>query len=383
MNENKKDMESFAQISAILEESNDENTRLKCLDKLIKFNIDPLQFEKILEDLIISEESELIRARALELFYEKCLKINTDPLEWSIRNDNSSIILVLHEKLLNQNLNDETNNLKSLIKERYKKIASLYHISPEELKFFLDLGIKFNLNKKYSMDSYLEFSFLENIAYEVENNHVKALNVSFLNDIPNTIKNLKYLEHLDLSCNYLMDLPQELSSLKRLKFLGLNWNQFDHVPLVIKELRVNENLELELNHNFIKEFPEWLACVKNLKSLSLRYNKIESFHILNSNSTILDFLDLSYNKISKISLISNTIQNLKVLLLNHNSLVEIPEDFSNFHSLERLELQDNQIKTIPKFILDLDNLKILNLRNNPIKKKNSLLNKAYGIKITI
>ncbi|MHA1805702.1 MAG: leucine-rich repeat domain-containing protein [Promethearchaeota archaeon] len=383
MNENKKNLEDFIHFSTILEESNDEATRLKCLVKLINFNIESEKLMKILEDLIISEESELIRGKALEFFYEKFVDIKIDPLEWSIQNDDSPSILCLHEKLLNRFLGDKANKLRSLIHERYKKIAALFRISPEEIKFFHDLGINFNLNKNYLTDSYMEFYLQKNIAFGVENNHVKVLTISFFNQIPKTIKNLPYLEHLDLSCNYLTDLPKELTSLRRLQFLGLNWNKFDHVPMVLKDSRVNENLVLEMNHNNIKEIPEWLVNVKNLKSLLLRNNKINTFHVPRSNSTKLEYLDLSNNKISEIPLISKTLQNLKVLILNHNLIAGIPEDFSNFHSLEKLELQNNQIKTVPKFILDLNNLKILNLRHNPIKKKSELLKRSNGLKIMI
>lgn len=329
--------DALSLLSTILEESNDVQVRLKCVDYLSKFEGIVPKLLHLLENLIISDESELVRAKAIKIFYKRFIEYTSEPLKWSIKNDNSSHILKTHKNIIQNNIESKFKKLHIIWIKRVENIAYNLRLELMELNFLIDLGINFELNKSFNTDSYIGVESDNNLFYEVRKKHIITLNVSLICNFPLSVRNLTFLEHLDLSFNYLKNLPSEFKNLNNLKYLDLSWNEFSYFPNAIQELEFNKAFELLINHNKINTIPGWLTNFKKLKYLSI----------------------------------------------NNNNIREISENFDKLSSLEFLDISHNLIKYIPESIFKLKKLKILNIKNNPITNLKPPIKQTSNLKIII
>ncbi len=89
-----------------------------------------------------------------------------------------------------------------------------------------------------------------------------------LEEIPQEIENLKYLEGLDLSYNELKALPKEIGQLKKLKILNLYNNKLETLPVEITQLPVLEILNVKENKKL--KLPKEFGEMKSLDKDSLK-----------------------------------------------------------------------------------------------------------------
>ncbi|XP_035826744.1 malignant fibrous histiocytoma-amplified sequence 1 homolog [Aplysia californica] len=122
---------------------------------------------------------------------------------------------------------------------------------------------------------------------------------NFLQTIPPSIYNLKYLRVLDMSNNLLTNLPEDIGRLKGLRVLRLSCNNFERVPPTIGHLTQLE--ELNMSQNRVRRLP---PEIKGLTSL-------------------------------------------QILILERNNLQSLPEELCELRELHTLDVTDNEIRALP------------------------------------
>lgn len=214
-----------------------------------------------------------------------------------------------------------------------------------------------------------------------------------LYNMPNDIKDLKYLEELNLSGNKLMFIPNELTELKKLKRLLLKDNNLTELcetfcsyanfrhELIKLDLSKNQlsnanfsrriglflNLiELNLSENQFDSIPNTLP--KNLEYLNLNKNKIKSLMTMPMSDSIYKdndlLLALNMDEISKRK--SKHLLKSSILSQKYKS----NEFFINNQKNESLYDQpdvDQFDQLLMPHVFFLRNLKILHLRENQIQ----------------
>lgn len=125
--------EAIELLIPFLESSDDINLRIRSLEILSKINITNPKIFKILENLLVSDENEIIRLIVVEIIIKSFLIKGLKSLKWVIKNNESPILLRKVKKLIE---NKDLKSSKVLLEEFYnrlKNIASIYRIGFEEL----------------------------------------------------------------------------------------------------------------------------------------------------------------------------------------------------------------------------------------------------------
>jgi len=203
-----------------------------------------------------------------------------------------------------------------------------------------------------------------------------------LDNLPSNIKDLEYLEELDLSNNSFSDFPSELcevsnelSTLRIEKNLLCDPTSITHC--VMEDIRVDFT---EQSCTLIKETQEMDFLLKFIRDNSLDsissniFDDIEwSWSDADSAITsdgkhierIVEIRWMDYN----ITYIPSEIEDLKylqILELEDNKLVTLPAEMKWLERLKDLQLQDNQLQALPSFIGLMTNLEELNVRGNKL-----------------
>ncbi|XVF77247.1 hypothetical protein PTKIN_Ptkin14bG0027700 [Pterospermum kingtungense] len=195
--------------------------------------------------------------------------------------------------------------------------------------------------------------------------------------IPKALGNLSKLDNLDLSRNNLSGkIPSSLiKNLSQLEFLYLGINQLEGpIP---DEVSAFPNLfSLYLSSNFLNgTLPSWLYTIPSLKYIDLSNNQFIG-PIPSSISQLLNLtsLDLSSNKLSGIVEFGmfSKLQNLKYLVLSSNSLSLIFNGTNANYALPNLQdlyLSSCNVSEFPQFLRGSKSLQNLELSNNRIYGK--------------
>ena len=189
--------------------------------------------------------------------------------------------------------------------------------------------------------------------FKIKNNKIVALQIinSDLEELPESIGELKSLEELFLYCNKIKSLPETFGELILLKKLHLQVNRLEILPHSISNLVFLKELYIEGNN--LKEVPDSIG------------NLVE-----------LEILGLGKNQLEHISEAIGKLRKLKELNLDNNNLKELPESICQLNVLKNLCLEDNKIMRIQESILSIKSLKYLILRKNPCFK--SIKNEYSG-----
>lgn len=244
---NIKMIEGIEFLISIIEKSENTSSRLESLKILYKLkNRDQIVF-KTLENCIISDESEEIRIISAKNILESYLPVGEKCLEWALLNDKSSRLLKVFGKMLNDPKVDQFKTLYAIYLQRLEKIAEKFDVVSEEVPFLLDL--------EFNLDNYNSFNWNSNsklicdgdVMFKIQDQHITELSISLRDQFPSSIKLLKNLTNLNLSCNNLTDLPNTLIDLTNLKSLDLSWNNFKVVPDVLNELKSIDKINFQNN----------------------------------------------------------------------------------------------------------------------------------------
>jgi hypothetical protein len=283
-------------LISLIETSDDTEIRIESINVLRDIKIQNQIIFKILENLILSDESVRVRDSALHEILDNYLEQAKDPIVWIIEHENSPIILRRIFDFFETIDPLEYGFILEKIAIWFRKYSSNLGISIEESRFFLDLEVIFATDKPNYEINYSSYKFFQKLSdikgddpwLLIKKKHVEALNLNYFNwkyikdnqDVMNSFLNLydlnTYLETLkkyDLDLNA-FDLPTSIGKLTNLKKLILKKNNLKDLPNSIVNLQ-NLNI-LDLSQNLLNEIPSFVSSFKSLEKLNLKNNNIQT-----------------------------------------------------------------------------------------------------------
>ena len=198
--------------------------------------------------------------------------------------------------------------------------------------------------------------------------------------LPDKVRFLTSLEHLDLSWNRLQTLPSSISQLTRLRLLKLYQNQLTAIP----DLSKLENLrDLNLWQNHLTSIPETIGNLTQLDVLNLSNNQFTSVPDFVSRMRVMSKFTMRYNPIVRFprDMLSLSVddsqwkkhsddilqmENLQILSLRWDKIAELPSEIKRLRCLRSLDLRSNALTKLPDEISLLTNREVLLLDQNPI-----------------
>ena len=389
------DIESLIeQLSSLIENSRNLNIRIQSVQTFGRLNLTSNNFLiksqnflfHLLENLLISDSSEIIRNNAAIILNKIFKTRSLTPMKWALLHDESPLCLETIHKSLMEIINelDKSNNDESysiLINEVNAIQDSDFKISIQNYKkgqLTKPILIKILIN--YFTLLYLKKTYWR-IKYRLKDARVVELDFSFkvLNKLPSALRFLQALEKLTLKYNQILKLPEWIGELSSLNHLNLNINNIAKLPNSISML--NELEELSLWKNELEKLPDNFGKLTNLKKLNLRLNQLSSLPEIIGNLTNLKQLDMHDNRLSSLPRSIKHLQSLEVLNLSWNLLEELPEEIYSLSSLRVLDLGRNEVKMISSSINRLKSLEILNLSENKLTFLPSTIGNLHSLKI--
>jgi len=315
-------------LISLIEESDNPEVCVECIDVLEKISYKSEMIFKILENHLISDKNPSVRNAAVKVLISNFFKEGINSILWAIEHDNSPLVLKSISDFIKECNEPQIDLLSQKLYNWTNKFASSIDIVPEEAKFFLDLEVLLaygNENYTIDTDTYKYFRIITDYKTKepwlvLKNQHVEILNFNYFNwkYIKNNKEQIESLlnlsnPHLFLSSiqgyyfgdNTPVKIPDSIRLLTRIKNLNLSGNKIKEIPLSIKFLTSLEKLDLSKNE--IQEIPEWITSLCSLK-----------------------FLNLNNNKIEKIPESIKDINSLKDLRLSKNIIYCIPESLRPF-----------------------------------------------------
>ncbi|TFF90808.1 MAG: leucine-rich repeat domain-containing protein [Promethearchaeota archaeon] len=249
-------------LVTIVEGSESIETRLELLEFLSLYDLRNESYFALFENLLISDAQEKIRALAADIIVHNYIEEGFGALEWAILNDSSPLVLRKVYNLVKETTNPVKIILEAKIYEKFENIAQKYKIAVKEVPFLMDLGLNFSNRNFYIGNQDFHFIYENDKLCIIKEGHIKELGISFIREVPESIGQLKKLEHLDLSFGYISNLPGSIVQLKKLNSINLSWNNLTLIPKVIESLLFVD--QINLSHNEIKFWPRWALEQKNI-----------------------------------------------------------------------------------------------------------------------
>jgi len=244
-------IEGIEFLISIIEKSENTSSRLESLNILYKLKTRDQIVFRTLENCIISDEFEEIRIISTTIVLKHYLNMGRKCLEWAILNDTSSKLLKLLGKMLPNPKIDQDKTLYSIYLQRLEKIAEKFDIVSDEVHFLLDVEFDIGNYKSLNWDSNSKLIYDDDVMFKIQDQHISELCISLRDQIPSSIKLLKNLKNLNLSCNNLTALPDSFCNLTSLESLDLSWNDFKVVPDVLNDLKLIKKIDFQ--NNFIQK----------------------------------------------------------------------------------------------------------------------------------
>lgn len=313
-------------------------------------------YNEIKDEILELQSLSLSRMSIDDYSYLKHLKNLTSlDLSFGKIQDSDTDVLLNLDKLENLNLEgcNSITNFNFVCKLTNIKIINLSRLAIKDISFLENL----NLTKLYLIDSFLMDT--------------------------KTLSGFKELEELDLNGSCSID---DLSFLK--KFVKLRKLNLHNVTAIAKDLNVLQNMvmmeELDLSMNFEIGDITAIAAMKNLRKLNLSLGGISNILPLQEMNE-LEELILSQNSISDITSLKGKTE-LRVLEIYFNDIYDL-SPLESSRKLEILKAQReetslNKIKNIDA-LRGMSNLKIVNLKNHNIENISALSDKYQLLELEL
>jgi Leucine-rich repeat (LRR) protein len=430
-------------LISILNES-EKTTRVRVIETLEKLLPSDPKIFNVLENSLVSDESELVRFAAskalLKIFPEQCVK----PIEWAINHEKSVYFFKKLLTLLETNNSKVSSDFISLV---LKRVGDCYHINPIEAKFILDYTFLIYRNfiehndphdknrNRYVREMYLELNQYSGAALLsstwIENGHIKEFSLNgkiskprnlsmddytySIREIPDSLTLLSKLKKLHISGFCLNQIPDLINKLTSLKHLSINRNYIrdytrpKKLAPQVEKLIFGGNKKLKKTPDFLWEFANRSLSVKNYvkegvlpseapvlamleilrgepisnAELVMERWKIESIEELGVESEGWSYEDIDWyeNHITVYTLNDKGYVN-RISSENPElpSIGLFPEEICTLRHLTELTLVNQEIREIPECIGNLKKLEILNLSDNKIKELPSSVKKLTKLK---
>ena len=383
----------------ILDEVDNIKKRLTAIEGLERLNSGEEKIYKIFENLLISDNNPIIRAKAAKAIIRNFLNKGLEVLKWVFQHERSIDVLIGIETCLNKG----KNSIKiSLLLDLYQNLTKIYGLDINEVKFVLDF--EWILGKSNEIGFFHPY---------IKRNHIISLQLGGydISEIPYSIGMLKNLEYLNLWNNKLITLPKSFENLSSLEQLYLDWNWFQKIPNIswrrlisLRKLSITNNFSLNsLSDSIFNLAKQNFACKyikegvesKQASTLALfefltgqKLKKIEDksdlnkFYAcnykINEKGSVIGIFLYGYHSF-QINFIPKQIlnfSNLEELVLRDQNLQFIPNWINNLNYLEKLDLMNNKICYIPLEINNLNHLISLDLEGNNIENVQNIISKS-------
>ncbi|KAL7397498.1 hypothetical protein ABVT39_022961 [Epinephelus coioides] len=117
-----------------------------------------------------------------------------------------------------------------------------------------------------------------------------------LNQLPDQLRNLKKLQHLDLSMNDFTCVPDCVVALPALEWLDMGGNQLEHLPEDIHRMEMLHTLWLQRNQ--LERLPDNISRMKSLDTLVLSSNRLRDIPPLMEDMSNLRFVNFRDNPLT-------------------------------------------------------------------------------------
>jgi len=212
-------------LISLLEESDGDEIRAKCIDAFSKLGLKTQKIFRIIENCLVSDKSALVRraaARILVRDFPK--KDNYLVLKWAVDHENAVIMVKQLLDLFNS-IDDPHFNL--FKRDLLKKLEDVYNIVADEIELILNLGILYiEFSRDYQIDIYSSwFKIME-----------------LLKRYPDNIGLLPRLTYLRSGGHKLKPLSKSTISLSELRKIYLKGNEINSLPNFWDRVRVIKDL---------------------------------------------------------------------------------------------------------------------------------------------
>jgi len=287
-------------LTSLVENSENENVRLKAIINLEKIGLINDKLFSFLENLLISDSNSKIRKAATKFMKHKFLEKVNNPLKWAIKHETDYECLITIIQSL-EKINSYESKL--ILVNEIKKIIKTKYLNKEkriENKKFKKVIKKFLKTKKINYFTHRELA-------EILINYLIIGNL--INQYPNIYYELDpqngLIKELDLS-----DLEYEV------KGTPFGWkNNIQSISEIIGLEHLKSLKKIDLSNNSIENVKE-LIHLKNLTHLILTNNNISEIENLNYIKSLLnlEYLDLRGNELGNKISSDEFDQKIKVLL---------------------------------------------------------------------
>jgi Leucine-rich repeat (LRR) protein len=362
--------EAAEHIISLIENNDDVDIRIKCIEAFEKIDLRSEEIFKTLENSLISDENPLVRASAAQLMIKFFLKKSEVPLKWAVQQDKSPIVFVTIYELLKKHENIYIENLKKEIVKKLENYVRKYincGLKSQEAQVLglLEILNGTKLNRRSDDERLWDGCEYDSVYKMNDTGNVVLIEIKDIHGmrekypiamIPEQIGSLKSLETLLILENKIKSIPESIGSLHSLKNLNLNWNLINTLPKSIGSL-ISLKI-LELRNNQLEAMPEEVGLLKSLEKLDLSKNQIQALIKAIGSLNSIKQIDLSHNNIQSIPESVKFLTSLEHLDLSYNNINSIPDSIGSLISLENLNLSYNKINTIPNSIGSLISLEI-------------------------
>jgi len=284
-------------LISLIENSDKTDIRIESIKILESLKFQDKNLFKILENNLISDDNEYVRASVVHYFINHYQEESVSALRWVIKNDRSPLVLRTFFDFINKFKTTQMKLIKKDLISWSKNFSSKIGVNPQEAIFFLDLEVLFAKGKKnYELDPLTYKHFEQSSDFKngepwlvIKNKHVEILNFNYFNwkfiknniDIVNSLSKLQDLDiylcslrkyqHNDVAIS---SIPESIGSLIHLRKLILRRNNLKKLPISMKKLTLLK--ELDISYNKFKEIPEVISSLNILETLNIKHNFIQS-----------------------------------------------------------------------------------------------------------